>query len=257
MKLPFTETMERSVKDRNILDEFCIRFCRVVERHCPYIVVSGFVAVSSGRTRGTEDIDMILPKLSAPEFAALHKDLVKNSFVCMQGENPEELYKDYLTEKTSIRYTLKDRLLPEMEIKLAKDELDEYQLRTRTKLQLTGLDIWFGSISANIAFKEEYLKSDKDLEDAKHLRIVYQEDKRHDTEASPMRKEHMEQVVRWAEHIRRRKGDDSWRKAHSEFINAQFDKSERFIKKLLRQPGGKEKIIKLFKIRNLKAYGLE
>ncbi len=25
----------------------------------------------------------------------------------------------------------------------------------------------------NIAFKEEYLKSDKDLEDAKHLRIVY------------------------------------------------------------------------------------
>ena len=25
----------------------------------------------------------------------------------------------------------------------------------------------------NIAFKEEYLRSDKDLEDARHLRIVY------------------------------------------------------------------------------------
>jgi hypothetical protein len=28
----------------------------------------------------------------------------------------------------------------------------------------------------NIAFKEEYLKSDKDLEDARHLRIVYEEE---------------------------------------------------------------------------------
>ena len=61
-----------------------------------------------------------------------------------------------------------------MEIKLAKDELDNYQLATRTKLKLTGLDVWFSTIEMNIAFKEEYLKSPKDLEDARHLRIVYE-----------------------------------------------------------------------------------
>ena len=36
-------------------------------------------------------------------------------------------------------------------------------------------NIWFSSIESNIAFKEEYLKSDKDLEDAEHLRIIYKD----------------------------------------------------------------------------------
>ena len=35
--------MERGVGDRNILDEFALEFCRVVEKHVKYIVVSGFV----------------------------------------------------------------------------------------------------------------------------------------------------------------------------------------------------------------------
>ena len=56
---------------------------------------------------------------------------------------------------------------------MAKDELDEYQLEKVVKLNITGLDVWFSSINSNIAFKEELLKSDKDMEDAKHLRIVF------------------------------------------------------------------------------------
>ena len=60
-----------------------------------------------------------------------------------------------------------------MEIKLAKDEIDELQIESRIKIPITGLDIWFSSIEMNIAFKEELLASDKDMEDAKHLRIVY------------------------------------------------------------------------------------
>jgi hypothetical protein len=62
-----------------------------------------------------------------------------------------------------------------MEIKFAKDVLDDYQLKTRIKLELTGLDVWFSSINMNVAFKEYYLKSDKDIEDARHLRLVYPE----------------------------------------------------------------------------------
>ena len=52
--------MEREIRDRNILDTFCTEFCDIVEKHCKYIIVSGFVAIASGRTRGTEDIDMII-----------------------------------------------------------------------------------------------------------------------------------------------------------------------------------------------------
>ena len=36
--------------------------------------------------------------------------------------------------------------------------------------------VWFSSIEMNIAFKEELLKSDKDKEDAKHLRMIYKDE---------------------------------------------------------------------------------
>ncbi len=167
--------MDRRISDRNILDEICTKFCDILENHCSYIVVSGFVAISSGRTRGTEDIDVIIERLNINAFEKLHDDLIKNGFVCMQGGNPENLYVSYLKDNISIRYTYKDLILPEMELKLAKDELDNYQLQNRIKLKLTGLNVWFGSVNCNIAFKEELLKSDKDMEDANHLRIVYGE----------------------------------------------------------------------------------
>jgi hypothetical protein len=167
--------MERATKDRNLLDKFCIDFCSVVEKHARYIIVSGFLAIASGRTRGTEDIDMIIEKMDKKGFIKMHNDLIKHQFVCMQSADPEIVYDDYLTQKASVRYTYKDEPIPEMEIKFAKDELDTYQIKTRIKIPLTGLDIWFSSVNMNIAFKEEYLKSDKDLEDARHLRIVYAE----------------------------------------------------------------------------------
>jgi hypothetical protein len=164
----------RATGDRNILDEFAETFCTIVQKRCDYIIVSGFVAISSGRSRATEDIDMIIPKLSIESFTKLHDDLDSEGFVCMQSDDPAEVH-SYLTDNLSVRYTWRDKPLPEMEIKFAKDKLDEYQLKTRLKLPLTGLDIWFSSIDMNVAFKEEYLKSDKDLKDAEHLRKVYPE----------------------------------------------------------------------------------
>ena len=166
--------MKRSVKERNILDKFCNKFCNIIEKYTTYIIVSGFVAISSGRTRATEDIDMIIKPVKKDIFNKIHNELAKKGFVCIQSKNPEEVY-GHLSKFDSVRYIEKDRLLPQMELKFAKDELDEYQLRTKTKLQLTGLDLWFSNVNVNIAFKEHLLKSQKDLEDAKHLRIVYQE----------------------------------------------------------------------------------
>ncbi len=164
----------RAIDDKNMLDEFCTKFCSVIEKHCGYIIVSGFVAISSGRARATEDIDMIIEKIDLGRFKKLHQELTKEEFVCMQSASHDEIYR-YLRDNLAVRYTLKNQPLPEMEIKFAKDELDELQLRTRTKLPLTGLDVWFSSIDMNIAFKEELLKSEKDLKDAEHLRKVYAE----------------------------------------------------------------------------------
>ncbi len=164
----------RAIDDKNILDDFCIKFCSIIDKHCKYIIVSGFVAISSGRSRATEDIDMIIEKLDFERFKRLHQDLIKGGFTCMQSDSEEEIF-DYLKDKIAVRYTLRNQPLPEMEIKFVKDDLDEFQIRTRTKLPLTGLDVWFSSIDMNIAFKEELLKSEKDLKDAEHLRKIYAE----------------------------------------------------------------------------------
>lgn len=162
----------RLVKSRNILDEFCTDFCSVVQEFCNYVVVSGFVAISSGRARGTEDIDIILERINKEEFKKIYLALKKKGFECVQTDSAQEIY-EYLNDNLSARFVRVGEMIPDMELKLAKDELDEYQLQTKTKLELTGLDIWFSSINMNIAFKEHLLKSDKDLEDAKHLRVVY------------------------------------------------------------------------------------
>jgi len=166
---------ERRIGDRNILDKFTEDFCSIVDKHAKYIIVSGFVAIASGRARSTEDIDMILEKMPLEKFIDLYKDLDKNGFECMQSSIPKDIF-EYLVKGDNIRYTRKENKMfpPEMDIHFAKDEIDELQLKERQKLDFTNLEVWFSSIESNIAFKEELLGTDKDIEDAKHLRNIYQ-----------------------------------------------------------------------------------
>ncbi len=57
-------------------------------------------------------------------------------------------------------------------------------------------------------------------------------------------KSHMQQVERWAHFVR--ENPAKWKKAHTEFINALFQKNEEVIQRLLKQPGGKEKLKELY-----------
>ena len=167
--------MKREVSDRTILDVFTEDFCNVVDKFCKYFVCSGFVAISHGRSRGTEDIDIIIEKLPLEKFKELHNALVENNFECMQTNDANKIYEHYLSKGNSIRYIREGEMLPEMELKFAKDEIDNFQLNSRIKIPFTELDVYFPKIEEAIAFKEEYLKSDKDLEDARHLRIIYED----------------------------------------------------------------------------------
>lgn len=165
--------MKRQVDDKTLLDKFAKDFIKILDKHAKYIIVSGFVAIAHGRARGTEDIDIIIERINKQKFISLHKELEKNNFECIQSNNPNLIFDDYLNSNLSIRYIKKGTSVPEIELKFSKDSLDKYQLKTRKKFPLTGLDFYFSSIEMNIAFKEELLKSEKDIEDAKHLRIIY------------------------------------------------------------------------------------
>lgn len=117
---------------------------------------------------------MLCEPLNIEQFKKLHKDLITYSFACLYGNDPALLFNDYLVKFDSLRYIRKDTMLPEMEIKFARDSLDLQQIKNRIKLPLTKLQVFFSTIESNIAFKEEYLTSEKDMEDAKHLRLIYE-----------------------------------------------------------------------------------
>lgn len=162
------------VDDRLILDKFVTDFCEVLEKYAKYIIVSGFFAIASGKSRGTEDIDLIFERLSKKQFVVLNKELYKKGFKCIQTDDIDEIY-DYLQDKLAVRYIFNSIESPNMEIKFVKDNLDVYQIEHRQKYPQTKLDVWFAPLECCIAFKEQYLKSPKDLDDARHLRIFYKD----------------------------------------------------------------------------------
>jgi hypothetical protein len=164
----------REINDKNVLDEFTIDFCRAVEScGIDYLIVSGFVAIAHGRSRGTEDIDIMIRSVSYRDFLVLDSALRSAGFECLYPSDTNAIYDELNSYKANIRYTRVGEELPNMEVKFAKDGLDEAQFLEKKVYPLTGLDIYFPKIEEVIAFKEELLRSEKDMEDAAHLRIIY------------------------------------------------------------------------------------
>ena len=104
-----------------------------------YIIVSGFVAIAHGRSRGTEDIDIIIERNSKDELITMHHELEVAAFECIQSDNPGVIYDNYLNDNLSVRYVRKSSFIPEMELKFTKNS---YPFQNRTG----GFNILGGSI---------------------------------------------------------------------------------------------------------------
>ncbi len=155
----------------NPIDEFTLAFIEILEKHTPYVIISGYVAILFGRNRSTEDIDVIIPTCTKEAFFSLHKDLLSHGYWCINVEDIEELY-DLLTSKHSIRFAVEPSLSPNVEIKFAKDHYDSVALQHPLTILIGGKQLKTSLLELQIAYKEEVLKSNKDLEDAKHIREV-------------------------------------------------------------------------------------
>ena len=79
-------------RDLTELDLFVKDFLDVLKKHSEYLIVSGFVSISTGRTRGTEDVDLLVPVLNEIKFNEIFQDLQKNNFWCYQGDSSKEIY---------------------------------------------------------------------------------------------------------------------------------------------------------------------
>ena len=175
---------ERIILERelNELDNFVENFLKVLKKHSDYLIVSGFVSISTGRTRGTEDVDILFPVMNEKEFEKLFSDLIKNNFWCYQGDNSKEVY-TYIKEMTNIRFAKKDQLFPNIEFipinESRKAKFFEFSHPQKIiiidKKKSREFEFKIPMLEFEILYKEIILGGKKDLEDAKHLRTFFSE----------------------------------------------------------------------------------
>jgi len=88
-------------------------------------------------------------------------------------ENENGLY-EMLEEKLGIRAAKKDTIIPNIEIKFIKDEIDSYTLKNHIKVILNKkFNFFISPIEIEIPYKL-YLGSEKDIEDALYLWEIFQ-----------------------------------------------------------------------------------
>ncbi len=157
-------------KELNKLDEFVVKFCRLLNE---YVIVSGYVSILFGRSRGTEDVDLLIPNISKENFKKLFNKIYNDGFECLNTSVVDEAF-DYLNSH-AIRFALKRKPIPNIEFKIIKNDLDKYSFNNKIKVKLKIGELFISSLEMQIAYKL-FLASEKDLEDAKHIYELFKKD---------------------------------------------------------------------------------
>jgi len=157
-----------------ILDKFVVNFCRILEKHAKYVVVSGYVSILFGRARATEDIDILIEKMPQEKFYVLYSYLTKKGYWCVNAKTRENAYQ-MIKDNIGIRFAKRGNLIPNAEIKFAKNKLEKETLSENLTAVLPMGKIKISRIEQQIAYKEIVLGSQKDIEDARHLEIIFKD----------------------------------------------------------------------------------
>ena len=161
-------------KEKNEMDEMVLRFSKILDSmNIKCSIVSGYVAILFGRSRLSEDIDILIESMNYEKFVNLWKELSRE-FWCIITDDPQSAYYKYLNDGYAIRFSLKDKIIPNIEIKFPKSDIEKWVIENALNVHINGDEIKISSIELQIAFKL-YLGSEKDIEDAKYLYSFFEE----------------------------------------------------------------------------------
>ncbi|MBS3079161.1 hypothetical protein J4218_03500 [Candidatus Pacearchaeota archaeon] len=156
------------------LDIFVKDFLEILKKYSDYLVVSGFVSISSGRTRGTEDVDILFPIIDESEFSLLFNELIIKGFWCYQADDFKQAY-SYIKGFNSIRFARVGEMFPNIElIPINPSKKAKYfEFTHPQKIKIDGFEFKIPPIEFEILYKEIILAGKKDMEDARHLRTFF------------------------------------------------------------------------------------
>ena len=166
---------DRSMKkELSALDIFVLDFVSVLDKlKIKYVIISGYVSILFGRSRSSEDIDVIIEKLNYDDFSRLWKELL-HDFECIITADPKNAYDEYLMTKHAIRFSKKGIFMPNMEICFPRTGLAEWVLGHKEGMKLNNAEIFISPIELQVTYKI-FLGSDKDIEDARYLYRLFKD----------------------------------------------------------------------------------
>lgn len=173
VKFRITNNKLKIDKKTTKLDEFALEVIEIIKKYTNYVIISGYVSIFFGRSRATEDIDMFIEGLSYEKFLEMYQEFTAKGFE-FTIDDPAELYHSYLMKGTAINIWRKGFPLLRMEIKLARKPGQKMVLKNPVRVSFGDKEILFGQIESQIAYKRYISASEKDLEDARHLEIVFE-----------------------------------------------------------------------------------
>ncbi|SHL20591.1 hypothetical protein [Haladaptatus paucihalophilus] len=130
------------------LDEEVIEFTGVLEDvGISYVIVSGYLAILTGRSRSTEDIDIILEPLSESKTETLVSTLKDRGYWGMAM--PLDSMYEMLSDGDRIRVAEEETMIPNFEVWFAGSSLE----RTASEPRLSPTSVRTPSMSAQSSCK--------------------------------------------------------------------------------------------------------
>ena len=160
-------------REPNGFDELAIAFSALASRlDIDHVLVAGYVAILTGRSRATEDIDVFIEPCSESEIDALVAELEAADY-WGPAMPLAEMY-DNLASGTNIWVAPDGEMSPRLEVKFPGDEFDRASLSNAISATIGGETIPIGPLELQIAYKLA-LGGRTDLEDAAHLYTLFGE----------------------------------------------------------------------------------
>jgi hypothetical protein len=172
-------TEDRLVISKSLsdLDETVVAFTTLLDQNdITYAIVSGYLAILTGRSRGTEDIDVLLEPLSENRTGELTDEFEADGY-WGTAMPLDEMYA-MLSNGSRIRVAEEDRLVPNFELFFATSEFEQRVLTNRLTAEVGGEEIAVSPIEEQIAYKlrlaqDQGVTTGKDFEDALHLYVTF------------------------------------------------------------------------------------
>jgi hypothetical protein len=164
-------------RDLSELDRKVVEFLSILDDvDVRYVVVSGYVAILTGRSRGTEDVDVVLEPLSDAETEALAERFDSDGY--WGTAMPLEDMQMMLSDGDRFRIAEEGEFVPNFEMWFAKNDIERRILDDPLLADLGDNEFPISPIETQIAFKLYLAQSDgstrgKDFEDALHLYTAF------------------------------------------------------------------------------------